>query len=92
MTAAVLLDLIAAWAILTGGIEIPAAVQLRKHIRNEWVLALAGILSVLIGLLLANPESGALAVVWLIGFYALLFGVLLIFPGYKTRNQSVVVL
>lgn len=90
LTAAILLVFIAIWAILTGVIEIAAAIQLRKHINGEWVLGMAGLLSVLIGLLLiTNPSSGALAVVWLIGFYALIFGGLLIFLGRKVKHRSV---
>src|SRR5262249_5936140 len=71
ITALVLLIVIAAWAIVTGIFEIVAAIQLRKYIRGEWLLALAGIASVIFGvLLLINPFAGALAVVWLIGLYA----------------------
>jgi uncharacterized membrane protein HdeD (DUF308 family) len=87
LTAVVLLVFIAIWAIFTGLLEIGAAVQLRKEIQGEWILALTGVLSILIGLiLLINPGAGALAVVWLIGIYALLFGGLLTFLGLKFRK------
>ena len=79
ITALVLLLLIAAWAIVTGAFEIVAAIQMRKYIRGEWLLILAGVASVLFGVLLfINPGAGALAVVWLIGAYAIVFGVILI--------------
>ncbi|HEX5832971.1 MAG TPA: HdeD family acid-resistance protein [Pyrinomonadaceae bacterium] len=79
ITALVLLLLIAAWAIVTGVFEIAAAIQMRKYIRGEWLLILAGIASILFGgLLFLNPVAGALAVVWLIGAYAIVFGVLLV--------------
>lgn len=87
LTAVVLLVFIAIWAIFTGLLEIGAAIQLRKEIQGEWILALTGVLSILIGLiLLINPGTGALAVVWLIGIYALLFGGLLTFLGLKVRK------
>jgi uncharacterized membrane protein HdeD (DUF308 family) len=87
LTAVVLLIFIAIWAILTGLLEIWAAVQLRKEIRGEWVLALTGIISILIGIILfVNPGAGALAVVWMIGIYAAIFGALMIFLGVKFRK------
>src|SRR5438067_903928 len=77
ITAVVLLYLIAFWAIGTGVAEIVAAFQLRRHVEGEGALALGGVLSVLFGVvLLVAPGAGALALVYIIGAYALLFGVL----------------
>ncbi len=87
ITALVLLILIAAWAMVTGAFEIAAAIQLRKHIKGEWLLALAGVASVLFALaLLFNPAAGALALVWLIGAYSIVFGVLLIVLGVRLHS------
>jgi len=87
ITALVLLILIAAWAMVTGAFEIAAAIQLRKYIKGEWLLALAGVASVLFALaLLFNPAAGALAVVWLIGAYSIVFGVLLIVLGVRLHS------
>ena len=87
ITTLILLVFISAWAIVTGVIEIIAAVQLRKEIKGEWILGLTGIVSILIGLsLIITPVAGTLALVWLIGIYALIFGALLIALGLTAHK------
>lgn len=87
ITALVLLYLIAAWAIVTGIFEIIAAIRLRKEIEGELWLALSGVLSIVFGvLLMAQPGTGALAVVWLIGAYALIFGVFLLALAFRLKG------
>ncbi|HEX2637332.1 MAG TPA: HdeD family acid-resistance protein [Gemmatimonadales bacterium] len=87
VTGLVLLYLIAAWAIVTGLAEIVAGIRLRRVITGEWFLALAGVLSVVFGLLLiVYPGAGALAVALWIGAYATLFGILLIALGLRLRS------
>ena len=72
---------------MSGIIEIMAAVQLRKVISGEWALGVTGILSILIAVLLVlQPGAGAIAVTWLIGLYAIIFGALLVYLGLKIRN------
>ncbi len=89
ITALALLYLIAWWALITGIFEIAAAIRLRKEISGEWVLALGGVASVIFGvLLLMRPGVGALAVIWLIGTYALVFGLLLLILGFRLRGHS----
>jgi uncharacterized membrane protein HdeD (DUF308 family) len=87
ITALGLLMLIAAWAIVTGIMEVVAAIRLRKIIANEWLLILAGIASVAFGVILfLQPAAGALALIWLIGAWALIFGILLIVLAFRMRN------
>jgi uncharacterized membrane protein HdeD (DUF308 family) len=86
-TTTVLLAFIAAWAIVTGVLEIVAAIRLRKVIESEWMMILAGAASVLFGVLLVlQPTAGALAIVWLIGAYAIVFGVLFSILAFELRR------
>jgi len=87
MTAVALLMLIAGWSVAIGGLKIVTAVRLRKEIEGEWLLGLAGLLSVIFGIaMFAHPGAGALAVVWLISTYAIVFGVLLVIFSLKARS------
>jgi uncharacterized membrane protein HdeD (DUF308 family) len=89
MTALALLAFIAAWATVMGIFQIVAAIRLRKAIEGEWLLALSGLLSVFFGaLMLWNPGAGALAVVWMIASYAIVFGVLLIALGFRLKGGT----
>ena len=87
VTALALLYLIAAWAVVSGVPEIIAAVALRTQIEGEWLLGLSGVLSVVFGIVvILQPDAGALAVVWMIGAHALLFGITLIVLGFRLRS------
>jgi uncharacterized membrane protein HdeD (DUF308 family) len=87
ITALVLLYLIAAWAVVTGLLELVAAVRLRRELRGEWLLALAGILSVVFGVFVAaRPGEGAIAIVSVVGVFAIAFGVALLVLGARLRR------
>jgi uncharacterized membrane protein HdeD (DUF308 family) len=89
ITAYALVVVIAAWALVTGAFEIAAAVRLRKHISGEWLLALSGVVSILFGLLMiAFPLAGALAIAYMVGIYAFVFGLLLVALGFRLRSWS----
>jgi uncharacterized membrane protein HdeD (DUF308 family) len=79
ITAIALFYLIAGWAIVRGIFEIVAAIELRKVISGGWALVLGGIFSIIFGLLFAAfPAPGVLALAWLIGAYAVVFGAVMI--------------
>ena len=87
ITAQVFIYLLAIWAFLTGILELIAAFALRAEMQGELLLAFTGVLSVVVGVVLfARPEMGVLGIVLLIGIYAILFGILLIFLAFRLRG------
>jgi uncharacterized membrane protein HdeD (DUF308 family) len=90
LTALALLYFIAAWAIVTGIMEIVAAIRLRQEIEGEWALGLSGLLSVIFGILLVvlPAPAGLLSLVWLVGAYAVATGVLLLILAFRVRSEA----
>ena len=89
VTGLALLFYIAIWAVATGVVQVLTAIRLRQEIANEWTLVLAGIASVALGaLLMARPGAGALAVLWLIASYAIVFGILLVALALRVRSVA----
>jgi uncharacterized membrane protein HdeD (DUF308 family) len=87
VTAVALFYLIAVWAIVRGLFEIVAAIELRKQISGAWALIVGGIFSTIFGLLfVAYPAPGVVALVWLIGTYALVFGAVMIVLAFLLRG------
>lgn len=89
LTAQILLLMIACWAIVIGAMQIWGAIQLRKEIEGEWLLILSGLLGIAFGVvLLTRPGVGALAVVWMIGAYAVITGIDYIALAFKLRKYK----
>lgn len=87
ITALSLVSVIAFWAILTGVFAIAAAIRLRKELTNEWLLILSGILSVAFGVLaIMRPGAGALSILWLIGSYAIAFGIMILILAFRVKG------
>ncbi len=87
LTAVALAIFIAAWALSTGVLKIITAIRLRKEISNELWLGLSGAASVIFAfLVMLNPLAGAIAIVWLIAWYALIMGGLLIVLSFQLRG------
>jgi uncharacterized membrane protein HdeD (DUF308 family) len=88
VTAIVLLFFIAGWAIATGIFQIIGAIQLRREIDNEWLLILGGAISVLFGIgILMAPGAGALALLWVIGFYAIVEGIVFVALALRLKKH-----
>ncbi|MET8145247.1 HdeD family acid-resistance protein [Sphaerisporangium sp. NPDC005288] len=89
ITALALLILIAAYAVVIGVSEIVAAVARRKAGETDWAYLVSGVLAVIFGILLfAWPASGALALTWLIGLFAILYGASLLLQAYRVRESA----
>jgi uncharacterized membrane protein HdeD (DUF308 family) len=86
ITALVLLYIVAAWAIITGIMEIVTAFVIREMVSREWLLAVAGVVSVLFGIVLfIHPGAGLLSILWLVGVYSIIFGVIFIVRAVQLR-------
>jgi uncharacterized membrane protein HdeD (DUF308 family) len=89
VTAFVLILWIAAWAIITGALEIAAAIRLRREIEEEWRLVVAGALSIVFGAMLAMfPAPGAIGLAWALGAYAAAIGIVLIALAISLRTRA----
>jgi uncharacterized membrane protein HdeD (DUF308 family) len=87
ITALALVWVIAVWAIVTGVLELVAAVRLRRQVSGEWLLVLGGVASVVFGgLLVISPIVGGLVIALWIGAYAFVFGILLLALGFRLRS------
>jgi uncharacterized membrane protein HdeD (DUF308 family) len=88
-TALALLYLVGVWAMFTGIVRIVAAVRLRREVQGEWLLILNGLLAVIFGVLLvAMPGPGLVTLVWLIGAYATVIGVVLVGLAFRLRHHG----
>lgn len=86
LTALAIVYLIGAWAIVTGVFEIAYALALPDTLAHPWLAALSGVLSVLFGIVLAVwPISGAVTLTWLVGIYAVLYGVTMLYYAYRLQ-------
>lgn len=89
LTALALVLLMGANAVVSGVFDIVLAIRLRKHIHNEFLLALVGVVSLLFGfMVLMFPAGGALALVWLVAAYAILAGVLFLAVSMRVRTWT----
>lgn len=89
ITAFVLVTFIGAWAVVTGVLEIVAAIRLRQVIKGEWLLALSGVLSIVFGVLIfLFPGAGAVGISWALGIYTAAAGMVLVALGIRLRSLA----
>ena len=89
----VVLAMLAAWSIITGILELVAAIRLRKEIEGEWLLGASGAISVLLGvaviaLVIPYPEASILSAAWLIAFFAFGTGIVLVAQALRLRKLA----
>jgi uncharacterized membrane protein HdeD (DUF308 family) len=86
-TAAGLVYYVSVWAILTGVLEVFGAFRLRRAMPGEWLLAVAGLLSIAFGIMIAaRPSAGLVGLIWMIGAYAIIFGGLELSLAFRLRR------
>ena len=84
---AVLVFVIACWAVVRGLVDVAEALAVRRELPHEWLMLVNGILTLLFGIwILAVPRAGARGIVWLAGAYSLLHGILLLCVGWRVRR------
>lgn len=89
VTATAMLYVVAFWAIVIGALEMMAGIEIRREVDGGWLLGISGLLSMLLGVaLLVWPGAALLSLIWLIGAYAIFFGVMLIAFGFKLRKMG----
>ena len=89
ITVLVLLFLIAVWALVAGILDIVAAFRQKGHGSEKWLLGLTGALAVILGvLLLSFPIAGVLAVILIIGIFAILIGISLFVLAFIVRSKQ----
>ena len=87
ITALALLYVIGAWAFVIGVFAVFAPLTFRGEIQHSWLYVLGGLISIGIGIaLFAYPVEGALALVWLIGIYAIVLGLIVTVFGFRVRR------
>jgi uncharacterized membrane protein HdeD (DUF308 family) len=90
MSVAILVIIVGVWAIITGILQIMSSVRHRAVPNSGWVWGIiGGALSILFGiLLLIWPDTGLVTIIWIIGIWAVVWGIILIVLGLQLRKAA----
>jgi uncharacterized membrane protein HdeD (DUF308 family) len=89
LTALVLVMVMAANALVIGVLDIVAAIRLRREIEGEWMLALAGLASIVFAaIVFLYPLAGVLTLIWMVSLYAFVTGALLLMQAARVRSRA----
>jgi uncharacterized membrane protein HdeD (DUF308 family) len=87
ITALALLYLTAFWAITLGATQVIAAIRLRRELAGELWLVIGGLLTILFGVfILVFPGTGLLSLVWIVGAWAIVFGITNVILAWRLRG------
>jgi uncharacterized membrane protein HdeD (DUF308 family) len=90
-TASILLYLVAAWALITGILELVGAWEVRRNVSNDWLLILSGMASIIFGLLVIGLpflQTDGFSVTGMVGPFAMIFGLLTLAMSLNLRSMG----
>jgi uncharacterized membrane protein HdeD (DUF308 family) len=90
MSLGVLVIFVGIWAIIIGVLEIMASIRHRAAPNSGWVWGIiGGALAILFGILvLLRPGTGLITIIWIIGIWAIVWGITLIILGVQLRKAA----
>ena len=87
ITAVVLVLWIAAWAVVTGAVEVAMAFRERQAAGTRAMWSLSGLVSIALGVVLfIHPDIGAASLATVFGFFSIIYGVSAVVLSIQTRN------
>ena len=90
MSLGILVIFVGIWAIIIGVLQIMASVRHRAVPNSGWVWGIiGGVLAILFGILvLIRPGAGLVSIIWIIGIWAIVWGITLIVLGIQLRKAA----
>jgi uncharacterized membrane protein HdeD (DUF308 family) len=87
LTGLALFALIAAFALVTGALQVIEAVRLRREVKGVGWLAASGAVSIVFGaMMIALPRAGVMALAWLVAIYGITLGVTMVALSLRLKQ------